>query len=106
MRRFNLYVLWEVTKLFLVALVIFTTLIMLVGAGKELVNQGLGISAALDLLPYVLPIALQYALPATLLFAVCSVFGRISADNEFLALMAAGVSRFASLLRRSLVPFA
>lgn len=47
--------------------------------------------AILQLLPYVLPISLQYALPATLLFAVCSVYGRIAADNELMSVMAAGV---------------
>lgn len=90
-RRFNIYVVWEITKLFVIALVAFTSLIMFAGAGKELVNQGLGIGAILDLLPYLLPFSLQYALPATLLFAVCSVYGRISADNEILAVTASGV---------------
>ncbi len=47
--------------------------------------------AILEMIPYVLPISLQFAIPATLLFAVCSVYGRVSADNEFLAVMAAGV---------------
>ncbi len=90
-RRFNAYVLWEITKLFLVALVAFTTVVMLAGVAKELVTQGLGPRAVLQLIPYILPISLQFALPATILFAVCSIYGRISADNEVLALMAAGV---------------
>lgn len=94
MRRFNIYVVWEITKLFSLALVAFTTLFMLFGAGKELMNQSLGLWVILDLLPYLLPFSLQFALPATLLFAVCSVYGRISADNEILAVMAAGVSPF------------
>ncbi len=34
---------------------------------------------------------MQYTLPASLLFAVCSVYGRISADNEVMAIKAAGV---------------
>ena len=79
MRRFNLYVVWEVTKLFVVALIAFTTLIMLAGVVQQLVSQGLGPLAIFQLLPFILPISLQYALPATLLFAVCSVYGRISA---------------------------
>ena len=90
-RRFNLYVLWEVTKLFVIALVAFTTLIMLAGVIQQLVNQGLGARAIFELIPYVLPISMQYALPATVLFAVCSVYGRISADNEILCVTAAGV---------------
>ncbi len=91
LRRFNRYILWEVGKLFAVALTAFTTVIMLAGVVQQLVSQGLGIMAIMELLPYVLPISLQFALPATLLFAACSVYGRISADNEVLAIMAAGV---------------
>jgi len=91
MRRFNIYVVWEITKLFVLALVAFTTLFMLVGVVQQLINQGLGAGAILELIPYFLPTSLQYALPATLLFAVCSVYGRVSADNEVLSVMAAGV---------------
>lgn len=90
-RRFNLYVIWEITKLFLIALIAFTTLILLAGVAQQLQSQGLGPQAILQLIPYVLPISLQYALPATILFAVSSVFGRISAENEVLAVLASGV---------------
>ena len=91
MRRFNFYIVWEVSKLFVVALVAFTSMIMLAGVVQQLLSQGLGPMAVLQLIPYILPISLQFAIPATLLFAVCSVYGRISADNEILAVMAAGV---------------
>jgi lipopolysaccharide export system permease protein len=91
MRRFNRYIVWEITKLFVVALVAFTTMIMLAGVVQQLLSQGLGPMAIVELLPYVLPTSLQFALPATLLFAVCSIYGRISADNEILAVMASGV---------------
>lgn len=91
MRKFNRYVVWEVSKLFTVALVAFTSMIMLAGVVQQLISQGLGPWAVLEMIPYVLPISLQFAIPATLLFAVCSVYGRISADNELLAVMAAGV---------------
>lgn len=93
-RRFNLYLVWEITKLFVLAIVAFTTLISLAGVAQQLVSQGLGPQTILELLPYVLPISLQYALPATILFAVCSVYGRVSADNEVLSIMAAGVPPF------------
>ena len=92
MRRFTLYILWEITKLFVVALTAFTTLIMLVGVVQQLINERLSPLAIVGLIPYILPISLQYALPATLLFAVCSVYGRVAADNEVLAVKAAGVS--------------
>jgi lipopolysaccharide export system permease protein len=91
LNRFNVYVTWEVTKLFTVTLVGFNTLIMLVFLGQQLISNGLGPSTIFKLLPYLLPISLQFALPATLLFALCSVYGRISADNEVVSVAAAGV---------------
>ena len=92
MGRFNAYIVWEITKLFVVALTAFTTVIMLFVLAQELFTQGLGILTVIELIAYVLPESLQYALPATLLFAVCSVYGRLSADNEVLAVTAAGVA--------------
>lgn len=92
MQVFNRYILSEICKLFVVALIAFTAVIVLFGVMQQLLQQGLGTMAVLQLIPYVLPISLQFALPATLLFAVCSVYGRISADSELLAVMAAGVS--------------
>ncbi len=92
LKRFNRYILWEITKLFTIALVAFTAIIMLGGLTQQLMLEGLGPMAVLDLMPYLLPIGLQFGLPPTLLFAVCSVYGRISADNEVIAIKAAGVN--------------
>jgi lipopolysaccharide export system permease protein len=91
MNCFNRYILTEIIKLFLIALIAFTSIIILFGVTQQLMRQGLGLMAVIELLPYVLPVSLQYALPATLLFAVCSVYGRISADSELLAVMAVGI---------------
>lgn len=91
-RRFSIYILWEVGTLFVVSLVAFTTLIMLAGVVQQLLSAGIGPMAIVQVIPFVLPIALQFALPATLLFAVCSVYGRISADNEIVAIKAAGIT--------------
>jgi lipopolysaccharide export system permease protein len=44
------------------------------------------------MLPYTVPIALQPSLPATILIAACSVFGRMSADNEIVAIKSLGIS--------------
>ncbi|RMF41887.1 MAG: LptF/LptG family permease [Planctomycetota bacterium] len=91
LRRFNRYIVWEITKLFLITLLGFTTIVTVVGVVQQLVTQGLGPWAIVQLTPYVLPISLQFALPGTLLFAVCSVYGRIAADNEIMAVAAVGV---------------
>ncbi len=68
-KRFNRYILWEIAKLFSIALIAFTTIIMLGGLMQQIVLEGLGPMAILDLLPYLLPIGLQFGLPPTLLFA-------------------------------------
>ncbi|MFN9624907.1 MAG: LptF/LptG family permease, partial [Planctomycetota bacterium] len=60
--------------------------------GQQLISEGVGWLALVQLLPFICMIALQIAVPATLLFSVCSVFGRISADNEIVALKSVGVS--------------
>ncbi|MGN6546523.1 MAG: LptF/LptG family permease [Aureliella sp.] len=90
-RRFTVYILWEISKLFIVALTAFTSVIMLAGVVQQLISERLSLIAIIGLMPYILPISLQYALPATLLFAVCSVYGRVAADHEVLAVKAAGV---------------
>ena len=89
---FTRYIVLEISKIFLIALTVFTSLIMLFGVVKELITERLSAIAILSLIPYILPISLQYTLPASLLFAVCSVYGRLAADNEVMAIKAAGVS--------------
>lgn len=90
--KFNRYILWDVFKLFMICVSAMTVVISFGLVGQQLVRQGLGWYAVVKLLPYISLIALQFSLPATLLFAVCCVFGRISADNEIVALKSAGIS--------------
>jgi len=59
--------------------------------------MNLGLGPTLRLLPFALPTALAYAVPCTLLFAICQVYGRMSADNEIVAAKALGISPVALL---------
>ena len=86
------YILWEITKVFLVAIVSLTVLILLIVVARELLRQGLGPAALIQLLPLFLPLSLQFALPTTALFAVCAVYGRIAADGEISTTKSAGIS--------------
>lgn len=79
-------------KIFIVSLIALTTLILFIGVGRELVRRGLGVLAVVQLLPFVLPISLQFAFPATALFSVCSVYGRMSADGEIATIKSSGIS--------------
>ncbi len=92
MTLFTRYILAELLKVFLMTLTGLTLLIVLVLVGAEASRQGLGVGPILRLIPYILPNALCFAVPATVLFAVCSVYGRISAANEVVALKSLGIS--------------
>ncbi len=90
--RLTRYILLEIIKIFSISLLVLTMLILVIGVGRELLREGLGVMAVLSLLPYVLPVSLQFALPATILFSVCCVYGRMAADGEIAAVKTAGIS--------------
>lgn len=92
MRILSRYVLLEFLKVFLATLAGTTLLIMIVGVVQEALQQGIGLTQTLRIVPYLLPEALRYAVPATTLFAASNVYGRISAGNEVLAIKASGLS--------------
>lgn len=89
---FTRYVMAELLKVFLVALAAISTLMMLIFLVYEAMRQGLGLEAVIRLVPYTLPHALCFAIPGTILFAVCSVYGRMSAYNEVIALKGMGIA--------------
>jgi lipopolysaccharide export system permease protein len=95
MKILSRYVLGELLQVFLVVLTALTLFMLIVGLVKEAQQQGLGLLQILLLVPYVLPEAMRFAVPGTMLFAVASVFGRMSASNEITALKAAGISPLA-----------
>ena len=97
MCRITRYVLAEFLKVFLAALTGMTVFVVLALVVQQAVRQGLGPQAVLKLIPFVLPLALLYAIPGTSLFAACSVFGRISDANEVTALKSLGISPLAFL---------
>jgi len=97
MKIISRYVLRELLQVFLVALSALTLFMLVVGLVKEAQQQGLGLIQIAKLVPYVLPEAMRFAVPGTMLFAVASVFGRLSASNEITALKAAGITPMATI---------
>jgi len=85
------YVLLEFLKVFTVTMTATTVLILVVGVAVEAKQEGIGLAEMLQLLPYLLPEALRFSTPAMTLLAACNVFGRLSADNEIIAVKAAGI---------------
>ncbi len=84
-------ILLELLKIFSLALVALTGLILLAGIISEAMKNGFGPAQILAIIPLLLPSLLPYTVPTTTLFTTCIVYGRLAADNEILALKAAGI---------------
>ena len=92
MSKITRYVLTQLILSFIVTLLGMTFVLVFGIMVKEGLRQGLGLGAILRLLPYALPSALRFSVPASLLLATCSVYGRMSADNEVVASKSLGIS--------------
>jgi lipopolysaccharide export system permease protein len=86
------YVLLDLLKVFLLTLTGMTLMMILVGAFREALANGLGLWQVAKLIPYLLPSALLFAVPGTALFVACTVFGRMSSSNEIVAIKSLGIS--------------
>ena len=84
-------ILIDLLKIFFLALIGLTGIILLAGIISEAMKNGFGPMQILACIPLLLPSLLPYTVPTTTLFATCIVYGRLSADNEILALKAAGI---------------
>lgn len=92
----------ELLKVFSFALLILTSLLLLVGVVHQAKELYLGIGPMVQLIPFVLPNMLVFTAPASLLYAVCVVYSRLANDNEIIASKSLGVSPIV-LLRPSFV---
>lgn len=81
----------ELLRVFVLALLTLTGLLLMAGIVAEASQRGLAPGQILTVIPLLIPSTLPYTIPATTLFATCIVYGRLAADNEVLALKAAGV---------------
>jgi len=86
------YVVWDTLKYFLAALIVLTLIITLgIGVQKGL-QAGLPPLIMLETMPFMLPEMLGISIPVAMLFAVSTVFGRMTALNEIIALKSLGIS--------------
>jgi lipopolysaccharide export system permease protein len=95
MRILTRYLLSDLLKVFLLTLVSMTAFVFLVLIAKEAVDHGLGLVPILRMVPYMLPQAMQFAVPGTMLLATTSVYGRIASSNEIVAVKSLGISPMA-----------
>lgn len=84
-------ILSELVRVFALALLALTGILVMAGIVAEAARQGLGPEQIVKLVPLLIPGTLPFTIPATMLFAVSVAYGRMSADNELTAIKAAGV---------------
>src|SRR5262249_25413445 len=65
--------------------------LVMAGLIQQAAQMGLTIAQVVRAIPLFVPNTLPYTIPATTLFASCVVYGRLSHDNEVVAIKAAGV---------------
>lgn len=83
---------WELVKVFGLSLIAMMSILIMAGIVAEATQQGLKPNQILAVIPLLVPNFLPYTIPATTLFATCIVYGRLAADNEVLAIKAAGIN--------------
>ena len=97
----NRYIFKELLGTFLISLLTFSV-IMLMGRTLKLadllVNKGLSFFDVLQLLTYILIPFYGYIIPMSLLLTVLLGLGRLSADNEIVALKTSGISLYQIVL--------
>ncbi len=90
----NRMIFWGLVRVFLLSVGSLTGLFLIVVAVQQAAQQGLSLAQLIRAMPLLVPSILPITIPATTLFAVCVVYGRLSHDNEVVALKAAGVHLF------------
>lgn len=92
MSRITRYVALELLKTFFLTLSAMTTLMVLIFLVQEGWREKLSPMAILELIPFIVPTALCFAIPGTILFSTCVVYGRMAAKNEIVAIKALGIA--------------
>lgn len=82
---------WELVRVFMLSLTGLTGLVLIAGLIQQASQLGLSPAQVLAIIPLLIPSTLPYTIPATTLFASCVVYGRLSNDNEAVAIKAAGI---------------
>jgi lipopolysaccharide export system permease protein len=93
-RKFYIYLLKEISCIFLLSLGVLTFILVLSRIGKIadlVINKGVEAKDIIFLIVYSSPPYLTFTLPMAFLLSTIVVLGRLSTENEILALKASGV---------------
>ena len=93
--KFNIYLLKELSYILFLSLGILTFILVLSRLSKIadlVINKGVGIKDIFALVAFSIPPYLTFTLPMAFLLSVIVVLGRLSTENEILALKASGVN--------------
>lgn len=104
MRILQWYILRELLKA-MVLTTIGMTLVFTLGGGVANMIKGVSISSLklFQLLGFFLPVAMTLTLPVAALLSTTNIYGRLSADNEFVACRASGINIHRLLLPAAVV---
>ena len=98
--RIQRYVLREISAPAILSVLIFTFLLLMgkiPGLTELVISKGVPATEILRLFGFLLPTFFSITVPLAFLLGILLAFGRLSADSEFIALKASGVSLYALL---------
>lgn len=97
MRILRNYILFEFLKAFFLSLAVFTFVMLggnLVKIVDMIINKGVRLTYVIKLLFFLVPYLLSYTIPMATLCATLLSFGKLSSDNEIVAMKAGGLSLY------------
>ena len=97
MRIFDRYIVREVIPPFVIALLVFTFVLIIpfiIEIAEDMIEKGVPFATIFDLVLTLLPGQLALTIPMALLIGLLVGFGRLSADREVVVMMACGVSPY------------
>ena len=97
MRILQNYILKELIGPFILSIVVFTFILLmgnLIKLAELVITKGVGVIYVIRLFIYLIPYLLSYTIPMASLTTTLLAFGRLSSDNEIVAIKANGISLY------------
>lgn len=85
------YIFQDLLRVFCLSLLVIAGIMSFAGLLRPLAERGLDGGQVLRMLAWLMPAMATYSLPVAALFATTFVYGRLAADNEIVAMRAAGI---------------